>query len=316
PPASGATREALGRVQEVYAELLLEMRERSPRHATLVSPVTATWRDVGRRLGADAALINYLVSDSGSLAFVVARDTVAVVDLGVERRTLDRLVEFARGTLLTPRTEGVSSIPADSLWRGPLRQLHQYLIAPLEETGLLAGKTRLILVPHAELHYLPFAALLGGSGRGQFLIERYEVAVTPSASVWLALGDRPTGRVPSGTLALAPRPDVLPASRREVAAGGRLGGADVPAGDDWVGLTRAFLHAGAANVVATLWPVEDWATAALMEEFYRAYVSGADPAHALAEAQRALLAAPTTSQPFYWAGFVITEAGDGKGVVR
>src|SRR3989442_4058397 len=29
--------------------------------------------------------------------------------------------------------------------------------------------------------------------------------------------------------------------------------ADVPAGDDWVGLVRAFLHAGAAHVVATLW---------------------------------------------------------------
>src|SRR5436190_529108 len=40
--------------------------------------------------------------------------------------------------------------------------------------------------------------------------------------------------------------------------------ADVPAGDDWVGLSRAFLSAGAAQVVATLWPVEDRATADLM----------------------------------------------------
>ena len=38
----------------------------------------------------------------------------------------------------------------------------------------------------------------------------------------------------------------------------------------WVGLTRAFLHAGARYVVATLWPVDDWATAALMERFYGA----------------------------------------------
>jgi CHAT domain-containing protein len=80
--------------------------------------------------------------------------------------------------------------------------------------------------------------------------------------------------------------------------------ADVPAGDDWVGLTRAFLHAGAANVVATLWPVDDWATAALMEAFYEGYRSDGDVEHALAAAQRALLAAPTTSHPFYWAGFV------------
>src|SRR5207249_7954304 len=222
PAASAATREALDRAQEAYGELLLEMRERSPRHATLVSPTTATSRDVGRRLASDVVLIEYLVSDSGSLAFVVARDTVAVVDLGVERRTLARLVEFARGTL---RQGG--PVRTESLWRGPLRQLHQYLIAPLEETGLLAGKTRLILVPHAELHYLPFARLLGGPGPGQFLIERYELAVTPSATVWLALGNRAAGLASSGTLALAPRPDVLPASRREVAAVGRLGGADV-----------------------------------------------------------------------------------------
>jgi CHAT domain-containing protein len=76
-----------------------------------------------------------------------------------------------------------------------------------------------------------------------------------------------------------------------------------------VSLTRAFLHAGAANVVATLWPVDDWATAGLMEEFYREYVPPADAARALAVAQRALLAAPATSNPFYWAGFVAAGAG-------
>ncbi|HET9709431.1 MAG TPA: CHAT domain-containing protein, partial [Gemmatimonadales bacterium] len=79
--------------------------------------------------------------------------------------------------------------------------------------------------------------------------------------------------------------------------------ADVPPGDDWVGLTRAFLHAGARRVVATLWPVDDWATAALMERFYQGYAGGAEPGRALAEAQRALLAQPATRDPFYWAGF-------------
>jgi len=56
--------------------------------------------------------------------------------------------------------------------------------------------------------------------------------------------------------------------------------------------------------MATLWPVDDWATAALMERFYG--VSGAtdDPGHALAVAQRTLLATPATAHPFYWAGFL------------
>jgi len=83
--------------------------------------------------------------------------------------------------------------------------------------------------------------------------------------------------------------------------------ADVPAGDDWVRLTRAFLHAGARRVMATLWSVDDWATAALIEHFYQAYDAGADPARALAATQRALITQPTTSHPFYWAGFVVSE---------
>jgi CHAT domain-containing protein len=86
--------------------------------------------------------------------------------------------------------------------------------------------------------------------------------------------------------------------------------ADVPAGDDWVGLTRAFLHAGASHVVATLWPVDDWATAALMEPFYQSYVAGADPARALATAQRELIARGTTSHPFYWAGFLVADGAN------
>jgi CHAT domain-containing protein len=357
----------------------------------LIAPRVAGWREVAERLGPSEAFIEFVVSDSGSLAFLVTRDTFAVRDLGARRHELARLVEFARGTLVRPGS-GVT----DSLWRGPLLQLHQILIAPLEETGLLAGKTRLVLVPHAELHYVPFAALVDSSR--QFLVTRYELMTTPSASVWLALGDRPR-RATEGVFALAPRPDALPASRREVAFierrtsarvllgpsateaafrrdapssrvihlatigvlnksnplfsfvqmepadgdDGRLevhevfgidlgadlvvlsacqtglgSGAvsDVPAGDDWVGLTRAFLHAGAGHVVATLWAVDDWATAALMEQFYERYGSYGDPAAALAGAQRALLTQHATMHPFYWAGFTAVGESDVRGGAR
>ncbi|HET9708188.1 MAG TPA: tetratricopeptide repeat protein, partial [Gemmatimonadales bacterium] len=150
---NGAALGALARAQDAYAELLLEMREHAPRHVDLVARQTAGWRDVAQHLGVADAFIEYLVSDSGALAFTVTRDTLAIVDLGIDRRSLARLVALARGAL-EPHPGG------EDLWRGPMRRLHDYLIAPLEETGLLAGKTRLVLVPHAELHYLPFAALV------------------------------------------------------------------------------------------------------------------------------------------------------------
>jgi CHAT domain-containing protein len=89
--------------------------------------------------------------------------------------------------------------------------------------------------------------------------------------------------------------------------------ADLPAGDDWIGLTRGFLHAGARHVVATLWPVQDLATAALMERFYEGFTDSTDPVRALAGAQRALIAEPATAHPFYWAGFVAVGGREGLG---
>jgi CHAT domain-containing protein len=85
---------------------------------------------------------------------------------------------------------------------------------------------------------------------------------------------------------------------------------DVPIGDDWVGLVQAFLVAGASNVMGTLWPVEDRATARLMELFYVALKSGQSEPDALAAAQRSALRDASTAHPFYWAGFSIVERRD------
>jgi CHAT domain-containing protein len=75
-------------------------------------------------------------------------------------------------------------------------------------------------------------------------------------------------------------------------------------GDDVVGLNRAFLYAGAPSVIASLWSVNDQATAVLMAAFYRELRAGASKAVALQRAQaetRALY-----PHPYYWAAFVLT----------
>lgn len=78
-------------------------------------------------------------------------------------------------------------------------------------------------------------------------------------------------------------------------------------GEGLVGLTHGFLHAGARRVLVSLWPVEDRATAALMERFYRAMlVDGHTPATALRLAQMEISGRRGWSAPYYWAGFVLT----------
>jgi CHAT domain-containing protein/tetratricopeptide (TPR) repeat protein len=77
-------------------------------------------------------------------------------------------------------------------------------------------------------------------------------------------------------------------------------------GEGLIGLTRGFMHAGARRVVGGLWKVDDAATAALMENFYKEmFINGKRPAAALREAQISLSKQKRWQSPYYWAGFVL-----------
>jgi CHAT domain-containing protein/Tfp pilus assembly protein PilF len=73
-----------------------------------------------------------------------------------------------------------------------------------------------------------------------------------------------------------------------------------------IGLTRGFMYAGAPRVVASLWKVDDEATAALMKKFYEGMLrEHQTPAQALRAAQQWMRAQKPWQSPYYWAGFVL-----------
>ncbi len=77
-------------------------------------------------------------------------------------------------------------------------------------------------------------------------------------------------------------------------------------GEGLVGLTRAFMYAGAARVAASLWKVDDAATAELMKRFYRGmFDKRLRPAAALREAQIGMWRQERWRAPYFWAAFVI-----------
>jgi CHAT domain-containing protein len=106
-----------------------------------------------------------------------------------------------------------------------------------------------------------------------------------------------------------------------------------PQGDDLVGLSRAFIHAGTPSILASLWKVSDDSTVELMADFYR-NLRDMSKAEALRQAQLRLLGSSAGSaagqktakrssstpkrdimpaewaHPFYWAPFILV--GDWK----
>jgi len=77
-------------------------------------------------------------------------------------------------------------------------------------------------------------------------------------------------------------------------------------GEGVIGLTRAFMYAGAPTVGVTLWSVADKSTADLMTDFYKRFLgSGNSAPGAMRNAQLSMISARKYSAPFYWAPFVL-----------
>ena len=83
-------------------------------------------------------------------------------------------------------------------------------------------------------------------------------------------------------------------------------------GEGVMGLTRAFMYAGAPTVGVSLWSVADRSTAELMTDFYRTFLGPqpSAPASAMRSARLSMIAGKRYSAPFYWAPFVLV--GDWK----
>ncbi len=78
-------------------------------------------------------------------------------------------------------------------------------------------------------------------------------------------------------------------------------------GEGVMGLTRAFMYAGAPTVGVSLWSVADKSTAELMTDFYKRFLTAGSPSRsaALRDAQLAMISGKKYSAPFYWAPFVL-----------
>ncbi|MEP6508313.1 MAG: CHAT domain-containing protein, partial [Gemmatimonadales bacterium] len=345
-PLANARRQELDRAQKAYEKHLLTLRDSDPSYARMISAKTRSWKEVASTLRRDQVFLEYLVTDSATTAFVVTTDTIVAIDLHIRHKSLADLAEFSRKTVEQP-----SSGRSRELWETPLRRLYGILIQPVSDAGFLRGKEELVIAPHAELHFISFAALIGRDNH--FLVDAFRLAYTPSATVWVGLRARHFPQRRAGVLALVPNYGKLPGTLLEATAIKRIYGAnalirsgaaatplalrealprvgtvhlatfgvlnkhnplfsfielapgrsddgrlevnevfglplsgqliilsacqtalasgalaDVPAGDDWVGLVQAFLQSGARGVVASLWPVEDRATGELMEQFH------------------------------------------------
>ncbi|MBK9254525.1 MAG: CHAT domain-containing protein [Saprospiraceae bacterium] len=78
-------------------------------------------------------------------------------------------------------------------------------------------------------------------------------------------------------------------------------------GEGVIGLSRAFIYAGAKSVLSSLWLIDDFSTKDIMEQFYFQLSRGASKKIAIKNAKKHFLKhVPNNNKhPFFWAGFIL-----------
>jgi CHAT domain-containing protein len=226
PSVADEVRDRMNRLTQArneYEALLVSLAERDPNGAMLLHGGWTSAASVQSALEPSEALLEFMVTPDRLLAFVVTVDDIRIAESDITAEDLATRVRLARELL---RSQEAGDVEA----RDVLTILHGTLIEPAVRAGALFDASRLIIVPHEALTYLPFAALRDGT-TGRYLIEDFSLLHLPSAATLTVLrGEARTRRRSADrerpAFVLAPFPNELPATLREAeAVGASLPGA-------------------------------------------------------------------------------------------
>ena len=143
-----------------------EIRESHPQFASLVTVTPVGAEKLQNHLGADETLIEYFYDDNYLFMFVVTHDQIHARRLEVTDQ-IAKIKELRR--LIAAQEPGCQAIAGN---------LYDALILPAE--NLIANSSRLTIVPHGILHYLPYSMLTHSNA---CLADRFSLRFLPSADV-------------------------------------------------------------------------------------------------------------------------------------
>jgi CHAT domain-containing protein/predicted negative regulator of RcsB-dependent stress response len=163
-----------------YRAFLDRVKKENLEQASLMAVEPVTLAEIQGLLPEGTTLLEYHVAEHGIVVWVVDRQRFKVVRVPGDRQSLINQVRRFRGaiTKLAPIKDVQTQAQA----------LYRRLLEPARADIL---GSRLVIVPHGVLHYLPFTALRSSSGK--WVVEDFAMSTLPSASVLRYLSDKGVG---------------------------------------------------------------------------------------------------------------------------
>ncbi|MBL8205780.1 MAG: CHAT domain-containing protein [Blastocatellia bacterium] len=163
----------------------LKIRRANPRYSRIEAPPPIKSANIAKDLlDANTALIEFVLSEKKSFAWVIHRDKIVSVILppGKEIETL--VAEYRNE--FSGRINSLTALQAITKQKAQGHKLYQKLFQPLD--AHLTTARKLVIVPDGALAYLPFETLVSETkNTSTYLLERFAISYAPSASALAAI---------------------------------------------------------------------------------------------------------------------------------
>ncbi len=165
----------LADLQQQYEAILPRVHVIAGEYASLTSVPAQQIEAVRKELPENTTLLSYFVTPLNVHVWILDKETLEYARLSVDEAKLRRISCWV---FALPKPRGGRPLDGCGADSATPAEAYAALIAPLRSK---IRKKRLMIVPHGELHYVPFAALYDGK-RGRYLVEDYPITYVPSAS--------------------------------------------------------------------------------------------------------------------------------------
>jgi CHAT domain-containing protein len=184
-----------------YENFLDDLTSTEPVYREARSLNVLSESQVRERLPRGTALVEYVVGENELVIFALTAEGLHAKSVSTSAQDLTSRVQTLHDLLRRTNTRE---------WKLPSAALYKTLIGPIIDEGWLKGISQLYIIPHAILHYVPFAAL---QNKERFLIDDFVIAYLPAA---VALNQtHGSGATTTSMLAMAPANTRLQYTRLE-----------------------------------------------------------------------------------------------------
>ena len=167
--------------QHEYDNLLQKIKLSNNEYATVMSVDPKSIQEIQSKLDNTTAIIEYWMGEESLISWVITKEKISASTINIPRKDLQREITACRRAI----SLHVADVVSESL-----KKLNNILISPIQDK--LAGYKNLIIIPHRDLHFLPFQALELTTNK--FLVEQYIISYSPSASIlYYCLSKTPQG---------------------------------------------------------------------------------------------------------------------------